>query len=87
MQDRYLHRTTQTQNERRQTSMPSAGFKPMIPVFKRMKTFHALDRAAIVIGTVTLTYLKYPYCLFAAVIWLKNGFNILHKYQSEFIIC
>jgi hypothetical protein len=26
------------------------GFKPMIPVFKRAKTVHPLDRAATVIG-------------------------------------
>jgi hypothetical protein len=26
------------------------GFEPMIPVFERAKKFHALDRAAIVIG-------------------------------------
>jgi hypothetical protein len=26
------------------------GFEPMIPAFKRAKTFHALDRAATVIG-------------------------------------
>jgi hypothetical protein len=28
--------------------MPLEGFEPTIPVFKRAKTFHALDRAAIV---------------------------------------
>jgi hypothetical protein len=27
-----------------------AGFKPTIPVFKRAKTFHGLDRAATVTG-------------------------------------
>jgi hypothetical protein len=31
-QGRYLHRTTQTQNKRRQTSMPWMGFEPTIPV-------------------------------------------------------
>jgi ribosomal protein L34 len=30
--------------------MPLAGFEPTIPVFKRAKTFHALDRAATVTG-------------------------------------
>jgi hypothetical protein len=30
--------------------MPQAGFEPTIPVFKRAKTFHALDRAATVTG-------------------------------------
>jgi hypothetical protein len=44
------HRTTQTQNKRTQTSMPRVGFEPMIPVFERAKTVHALDRAATVIG-------------------------------------
>jgi hypothetical protein len=44
------HRTTQTQNKRTQTSMPWVGFEPTIPAFERAKTFHALDRAANVIG-------------------------------------
>jgi hypothetical protein len=30
--------------------MPLAGFEPTIPVFKRAKTLHALDRAATVTG-------------------------------------
>jgi hypothetical protein len=50
LQGRYLHRTAQTQNKRRQTSMPWVGFEPTIPVFQRAKTFHASDRAATVIG-------------------------------------
>jgi hypothetical protein len=40
--------------------MPLAGFEPTIPVFKRAKTFHALDRAATVTGNrvdVTPPYL------------------------------
>jgi hypothetical protein len=44
------HRTTQTQNKRTQTSMPRVRIEPTIPVFQRTKTFHALDRAATVIG-------------------------------------
>jgi hypothetical protein len=40
-------RTTQTQNKRRQTSMPRVKFQPMIPAFEPAKTFHALDRAAL----------------------------------------
>jgi hypothetical protein len=39
------HRTKQTQ-----TSMPQAGFEPMAPVFKQVKTVHALDCMATVIG-------------------------------------
>jgi hypothetical protein len=50
-QGRYLHRTTQAQNKRRQTSMPWVGFEPMIPAFERAKTVHALDRTATVIQT------------------------------------
>jgi hypothetical protein len=44
-QGRYLHRTTQTQNKRRQTSIPWVGFEPTIPGFERAKIVHALDRA------------------------------------------
>jgi hypothetical protein len=49
-QGRYLHRTTQTQNNLTQTSMPRVGFEPTIPVFERAKTVYALDRAATMIG-------------------------------------
>jgi hypothetical protein len=52
-QGRYLHRTTQTKNKRRQTNMPRGGFKPMFPVFERAKMVHALDRVATMIGNVT----------------------------------
>jgi hypothetical protein len=30
--------------------MPRVGFEPTIPVFERVKTIHALDRAASVFG-------------------------------------
>jgi hypothetical protein len=46
------HRTTQTQNKRTETPMSRLGFNPMIPVFKRAKTVHALDCAAIVISVL-----------------------------------
>jgi hypothetical protein len=46
-QGRYL---IQTQNKRKQISMPRVGFEFTIPLFERAKIFHALDRAAIVIG-------------------------------------
>jgi hypothetical protein len=49
-QGRYLHRTTQTQNKRRETSMPWVGFERTTPVFERVNTVRALDRAATVIG-------------------------------------
>jgi hypothetical protein len=44
------HRTTRTQNKRTKTLMPLVGLEPMTPVFKWAKTFHALDRAAPMIG-------------------------------------
>jgi hypothetical protein len=45
--------TTKTQNKRTQTSMPRVGQKPTIQVFERVKTVHALDGAATVIGFAT----------------------------------
>jgi hypothetical protein len=44
------HRTTQTQNKRIQTCMPWVCFEPTIPVSKRAKTVHALNRAVTVIA-------------------------------------
>jgi hypothetical protein len=51
------HRTTQTQNKRTETSISGVGFEPTIPAFDRVKTVHALDRAATVIGSVMLCYI------------------------------
>jgi shikimate 5-dehydrogenase len=34
--------------------MPLAGFEPTIPVFKRAMTFHALDPAATVTGSMNI---------------------------------
>jgi hypothetical protein len=50
-QGRCIHRTTQTHNKGRQISIPWVEFEPTIPVFKRAKTVHALDRAATMIGS------------------------------------
>jgi hypothetical protein len=44
------HRQAQTQNKCTQTSMPQVEFEPTIPGIERVKTIHALDRAATVIG-------------------------------------
>jgi hypothetical protein len=41
---------TQAQNKRTQRSILRVGSEPMNPVFERVKTVHALDRAATVIG-------------------------------------
>jgi hypothetical protein len=43
---------TQTPNKRRQTFMSSVGFEHTISVFERVKTVHALDCAATLIGMV-----------------------------------
>jgi hypothetical protein len=44
-----IHRTTQTQNKRMQTSVPLGGFESTTPVFERAKTVHSLDSAATLI--------------------------------------
>jgi hypothetical protein len=36
--------------------MPRMGFEPTTPVFERARTFHALDRAPTVIGSVKLKF-------------------------------
>jgi hypothetical protein len=51
--DQPVARSLPTQNNYRQTSIPWVGFQPKIPVFGRVKTFHALDGAATVIGNLT----------------------------------
>jgi hypothetical protein len=51
-----IHRTTQTQNKRTQTSTPRVGREPTIPVFERAKTVHALDGAATVIARHLTTH-------------------------------
>jgi hypothetical protein len=47
------NRTTQIQNKRTQTSIPRVRFKPTTPVFEWVKTVHALDSGATVIGKCT----------------------------------
>jgi hypothetical protein len=44
-QGRYLHAEQYKHNKCTQTSMPPKRFDPLIPVFERAKTVHALDRA------------------------------------------
>jgi hypothetical protein len=38
--------------------MPRVGFEPTTPVLERAKMLHALDRAATVIGTLSLGYIN-----------------------------
>jgi hypothetical protein len=57
------HRTTQTQNKRKQTSMLRVGFVPMIPAFEGAETIHDLDLVATVTGFFALylsTLYLYP---------------------------
>jgi hypothetical protein len=49
------HRATKTHNKRTRTSMPRVGFESTIPVFKRTKRVHALDRAVTVIDFIAGT--------------------------------
>jgi hypothetical protein len=63
-QGRYLHKTTQTQNKRTQTSICWVGFEPRIPVFERAKMVHALDRMATMIGIFRHAEFKF--------VWIKN---------------
>jgi hypothetical protein len=53
-QGRYLLTGQQEQNIKAQRSMPWVGFEPTIPEFERMKTVHALDRVATVIGSSSM---------------------------------
>jgi hypothetical protein len=46
------HRTTQRKNERKQISMPCAGWEHRISAFEQVKRVHALDRVATVIGSI-----------------------------------
>jgi hypothetical protein len=52
------HRTARTQNKRIQSSMPEVGFEPTISMFEQVKTVHALDRAAAVIGNFLIASLN-----------------------------
>jgi hypothetical protein len=47
------HKQDNTNAEYTQTSTPRVGFEPMFPAFEYVKTVHAVDRAAIVIGHET----------------------------------
>jgi hypothetical protein len=49
------HRTAQTQNKDKQTSVPRVGFESTTPALDQTKTVHALDSAATVIGSITLS--------------------------------
>jgi hypothetical protein len=54
------------------------GFEPMISVFERTKTVHALDHAATVIGTAYFTFLN----LWIAKVKVKLSCAELVKYYA-----
>jgi hypothetical protein len=49
-----IHRTTQTQNKRKQTSVPRVGFEPTTSVFERAETIYALGCIGTVICSIPL---------------------------------
>jgi hypothetical protein len=58
-----------------QTSMPWVGFEPTIPATKRVKTVHALDRAATVTGLLTyiILFKSWPrHRLDWSLLWLSS---------------
>jgi hypothetical protein len=57
-------------------SMPRVGFGPTIPAFERAKTFHALDRAATVIGETRLQE------TFIATCWLTGWHHTTINYTD-----
>jgi hypothetical protein len=57
--------------------MPQVGFEPMIPVFERAKTVHALDRVATVnaSGIFTLLYFLCVYVSFLLLYQLTDFYQ------------
>jgi hypothetical protein len=59
--------------------MPQVGFEPMIPVLKRAKTVHALDRAATVVAVLFIYLIRIFHALLISSIlatWLlQHGFR------------
>jgi hypothetical protein len=58
------HRTTQTQNERTQTSMSQVDFEPTIPVFERAKIVHAIEHAVTVISGTWYSSIKFRHIVY-----------------------
>jgi hypothetical protein len=69
-----------TNTEDTQTSMPRVVFEPTIQVLERAKKFHALDRAANVIGAFTFAGFKFME-------GLKNDDHFrLHQKHEKFVL-
>jgi hypothetical protein len=60
----YAYSKAQTQNKHKQISMPRVRFEPMIPVFERAKTVHAVDSAATVMGSGLLPRSFIYFCVY-----------------------
>jgi hypothetical protein len=76
------HRTTQTQNNRTQTSVLWVRFEPTIAASEREKTVHALGRPATVIGYYYPTVIPLAHLLFFFFLWLYSptlGLGRLHE--------
>jgi hypothetical protein len=80
-QGRYL---LETQNKRKQTSMPWVGFEPTIPVFVRAKIFHALDRPATVIGPPPCTFCYIAQYVQKILCSGRNGRNNSHTSGHQY---
>jgi hypothetical protein len=64
--------------------MPQMGFEPMIPVFKRAKTVHALDHAATAIGSYCFVSIK----IILLVKKCRNQWFIVHRQDGRVsVIC
>jgi hypothetical protein len=77
------HRTTQTQNKCKQTSMLQVGFKPTIPTFERAKTVHALDCATTVLGTIITSHLNCNSTSLASIFLHSDQLSISKTYTIK----
>jgi hypothetical protein len=61
--------------------MPLVVFEPTIPEFEQAKTFHALDRAATVIGSGTIRRVTVTSLMFrlAHIIYIHDALRIHYK--------
>jgi hypothetical protein len=92
-----IHKSTKAENKHIQTSMLRVGFEPTSQVFFWVKTFHALEHAAIVIGRHHFAHVyvyisMYVYvCIYTYMhTYIERGRvsrNTRHNYRIEFLIC
>jgi hypothetical protein len=58
--------------------MPPVGFEPMIPVYERAKTFHALYRAATVTGLFILVLFNYAFNISD---YVTSNYRVISEYR------